>query len=755
MQGLPHEFLSQMAREYSLSPEQTEAFVSLYGGDGDELKVVEALHISQGALKARLTGIYSKFSIGGKGPGKSYRLRMFLLERYSRDQVISIQANQSSSAKDIETLVELGRKQIQPWIQQRCGTMRVLDMEQPIGLGDIYTAVNILEKISGRRRLELQEFLQELDFSQGDALTFERVGLGQIQEQRVPGLEAVQRYGKLLVLGKPGAGKTTFLKFLAMQCIGGQLQESSIPIFITLKEFAESPNRPDLVTFILSLLPAIAKLELIKILRQGRAFLMLDGLDEVRTEDTSRILREIQTLADRYPKNRFVLTCRIAAQDYRFQQFREVEVADFDLAQIAEFAHKWFQGKQPEKAEKLIAKLKDNKRIQELATNPLLLTLLCLIFQERGKFKQNRAELYEEGVELLLQKWDDSRDIDREQVYKRLSPKRKEDLLSHVAFNTFIRSEYFFKRKTLEREISGYIENLPEVQTDPDTLLVSSGKVLKSIEAQHGLFVERVQGIYSFSHLSFHEYFTARKIAITRFKPGQANHTLETLVKHLGEKRWREVLFLTVEMLPDADELVEQMKVHVDCLLADDKTLQEFLAWIQQKSESVNTPYKPVAIRALYFLFSQTRSESRSLGLSRSLDLDLSVDLSFELDLALSFEFDTSISRSIFLSRSLDLDLDLSLFLFLDLSQSLYFSQSFFLYKFLSRALRNSNADSQLKLKIKKLRYRLPDPDLGRSILNANKNSSNSLVKAHSILVSEEIHLSNGGKPQEKLGGKN
>jgi predicted NACHT family NTPase len=35
--------------------------------------------------------------------------------------------------------------------------------------------------------------------------------------------------------------------------------------------------------------------------------------------------------------------------------------------------------------------------------------------------------------------------------------------------------------------------------------------ILKSIEAQHGLLVERSRGIYSFSHLTFHEYFTARQ----------------------------------------------------------------------------------------------------------------------------------------------------------------------------------------------------------------------------------------------------
>lgn len=91
-------------------------------------------------------------------------------------------------------------------IEERCGTMRVLDMTHPIGLGDIYTNVNILEKITGSRRLNITQLMKGLDLE-----NFDRFGLSKITENRVPGKEAVERYSKLMILGKPGAGKTTFL----------------------------------------------------------------------------------------------------------------------------------------------------------------------------------------------------------------------------------------------------------------------------------------------------------------------------------------------------------------------------------------------------------------------------------------------------------------------------------------------------------------------------------------------------------------
>lgn len=89
--------------------------------------------------------------------------------------------------------------------------MRVLDMTQPIGLGDIYTDVNILDKITGRTRLDISELLQ--NFNSTESGEFERFGLGRVKEERVPGLEVVKRYSKLMVLGKPGAGKLLFEVF--------------------------------------------------------------------------------------------------------------------------------------------------------------------------------------------------------------------------------------------------------------------------------------------------------------------------------------------------------------------------------------------------------------------------------------------------------------------------------------------------------------------------------------------------------------
>ncbi|WP_244329285.1 NACHT domain-containing NTPase [Tolypothrix sp. PCC 7910] len=512
------------------------------------------------------------------------------------------------------------RKQIKPYIKEKCGTMRVLDMPKPIeltGKQGIYTNVNILEEITGRRRLKVAELMQSCDHD-----NFERLGLSRVKQKRVSGLEVVQRYSKLMVLGKPGAGKTTFLKYLAMQCIEGRFQADKVPLFITLKDFAEAPKKLDILKFIVQKLSSCGvthtNVTVETLLKQGKVLVLLDGLDEVQEEDTKRVLQQIREFSDLFHTNQFIITCRIAAKEYTFESFTEVEMADFDEKQIAIFVQHWFKLTDPVKGKRFIQKLKENKPIQELASSPLLLTLLCLVFGDSGDFPANRSELYQEGLDVLLKKWDAKRNIERDHVYKNLSLQRKEDLLSQIALTTFEQKDYFFKQKTAEAYIVDFIRNLRDADTDPEVLKLDSEAVLKSIEAQHGLLVERAKGIYSFSHLTFQEYFAAREII--------ANSAYENLVEHITEKRWREIFLLTVSMIRNSDRLLQLIKQETDRLLVNEKNLQSFLIWLDQKSLSIKAPYKPAAIRAFYL---RNEFDFRTVY-DDFLDVDQGIDLNFE-----------------------------------------------------------------------------------------------------------------------------
>ncbi len=564
------------------------------------------------------------------------------------EDIIERPAETELDNAEINTIVQAIREQIKPIIHQKCGTMRVLDMTQPIeltGERGIYTNVNLLERVVGRKRIEIAGYWNCW------VERFNPCGLNRltIDEERVPELEALEYYSKLLVLGKPGAGKTTLLKYLAMHCVKGNFQANCIPVFITLKDFAELEGTPGLFTYI-SQSTELSPDLLQKILQQGQMLVLLDGLDEVREEHTKWILKQILEFSDQFYRNQFVITCRIAAEEYTFERFTEVELADFDKDQIAIFARNWFPW--GNLAENFIQKLKENKPIQELASNPLLLTMLCLVFGENADFPANRSELYKEGLDILLKKWDAKRNIQREQLYKNLSKKGKEDLLSQIALKAFEQEEYFFKRKTLENYVSDFICNLPQVNSDPEIFQMDGEAVLKSIEAQHGLFVERAKDIYSFSHLTFQKYFAAREIT--------KNSAYQDLVQHLTEKRWHEVFLLTTNMMRNADGLLMLMKQKIDAIVDASEELQQLLTWIDRKAGSVKAPYKSSTVRAFYFdcYYYSTNDDDYALNIALSIIFEYTMFNALEKEMNIDYRIDCRVGNKELTLDSKDLALD-------------------------------------------------------------------------------------------------
>ena len=259
----------------------------------------------------------------------------------------------------LDALVQEVKHKIAADVTERCGTMRVLDMTQPVDLDRIYTDVNIIKDVIGRRRIGYDEVMEVCTREH-----FDRFLVGTIQK-RVTGLEAVDEIQKLVVLGKPGAGKTTFMKYLAMSCLGGRFHGELLPIFVTLKAYAEERGQPSLENYILTeFQKREVGLDVVKrFLREGRALILLDGLDEVKKEDDCRVKQDIDQFSRDWLKNRFAITCRIVAREYQFERFTEVEVADFDDGQIETFVNNWFRERDESKAKRLLERLKGNEPV--------------------------------------------------------------------------------------------------------------------------------------------------------------------------------------------------------------------------------------------------------------------------------------------------------------------------------------------------------------------------------------------------------
>jgi predicted NACHT family NTPase len=344
---------------------------------------------------------------------------------------------------DIDALVQKVRQHCHNKVQMLYGKMQLLDISQPVDIDNLYVDVNILEEIVSQQWRELSDLLRGFNPAADD---FDRLGLGKVRQKRVSGLKAVTEHSRLMVLGKPGAGKTTFLKHIAIECNRGKFQANRIPIFIPLKIFTEDARGAGDFGVLQYIQQEFASCGIgersvtEEVLRQGRGLILLDGLDEVPEENSDEVVRQIRLFARKYFNNQFIITCRIAAFKYRFKDegFTDVEVADFNDKQIEEFAKNWFVAFAKDNREKGLAlasefmeklKQRENQQIRELAVTPILLNLTCLVFQVRADFPSKRSKLYEQGLDILLRRWDEARGIQRDKVYRDLDLEHKKDIV--------------------------------------------------------------------------------------------------------------------------------------------------------------------------------------------------------------------------------------------------------------------------------------------------------------------------------------
>ncbi len=262
-------------------------------------------------------------------------------------------------------------------------------------------------------------------------------------------LGAAIRQPRVVILGAPGCGKSTFLNHLGL-CLAlhglepeaewlTRLPEWPIddadlaPIGVIMRDFARSfphvPKRatPDLLwNFIIEGLTvqnlAFAVQPLHEQLEAGHVLVLLDGMDEIPTGTQRTFVRDVvAAFGVRYPDCRMIVTCRTLSYqdaDWQLPDFYDVEVAELDTVKINRFITAWYSELsrlgtiRRTDAAGLAAHLQDAVQrpdLRRLAPNPLLLTVMALVHTHRGRLPDARALLYEDTVDLLLLRWEESK----------------------------------------------------------------------------------------------------------------------------------------------------------------------------------------------------------------------------------------------------------------------------------------------------------------------------------------------------------
>jgi predicted NACHT family NTPase len=512
---------------------------------------------------------------------------------------------------------------------RRHGRLKVLEMSRPVELELLYTATQLLEE-PRLKQLEPLERLESLcrEFS-GRTLDLLRVS-------KREGLEMVNDHQYLVVLGGPGAGKSTFLRKVGLEALkgeSGRLKLLCIPVVLELKQV--NLDKMDLEhaiarEFEICGFPLAEKF-VVEALSQGRLLLLLDGLDEVPKESRNRLVDVIQDFVDRYHKNRFILSCRTPAYIYHLRQFTDVEVADFDDRQIEAFTQKWFNAEldlQMDTAGKLWRLLQqpENSATKELAKTPLLLTFICLVYDRDLSLPDNRGLLYGKALDILLRQWSAEKRIEPDPIYQGLFPELEKLLLAELAFKGFETDRLFLPEGEVLQQIQAFL-----TETLNASVHLDSKSVLTAIEEQQGILVKQAENVYSFSHLTLQEYLTARYVAIDH------RRVKELVVKHLTDSHWHEVFLLVAGLTNSGDELLLHIEEEAQKYI-DSPRLRSLISWVVKVTANSDGKSGSLTQRIFAILIALTltydHNFSRALTLLRTLAFAHDYTLAGNLDIA-------------------------------------------------------------------------------------------------------------------------
>ncbi|WP_410666797.1 NACHT domain-containing protein [Amycolatopsis sp. cmx-4-68] len=350
------------------------------------------------------------------------------------------------------------------------------------------------------------------------------------------------RSSRILLRGEAGSGKTTLLQWLAVQCASRQLQDVDgwaglEPFLLRLRRFSRSPLPAperfldEVGRFIADEMPPGW---VQRHLRQGRAVVLVDGLDEL-PDDRRREVREwLRGLVGAFPRARFVVTTRPAAvaPDWLHDDgFTEVRLQPMTPRDVRTFVTRWHQalpGETPaEERDALIAAIGARSALRRLAENPLLCALLCALHhQGNGRLPENRMELYEVALRMLL----DSRDSERGiETPVRLSLTEKLVLLRSLAYWLVRNGHTDVPAADAEARITAKLRSMGQIEVTPRT-------VFRHLLDRGGVLREPVPGRIDFVHRTFQEYLAAQA-AVEEDDIG-----ILTANAHLDE--WREVVVL-------------------------------------------------------------------------------------------------------------------------------------------------------------------------------------------------------------------
>ncbi len=346
---------------------------------------------------------------------------------------------------------------------------------------------------------------------------------GFAESEPVPPEQLLKQGCPAVLLGLPGAGKSTTVRYLCQRLLRSPDSSDDrfgFPLLIRLREIEPSESITEALLRSIGVVVEISGVDrpaeaerlrrsireqvLVDHLNGGHVAVFLDGLDELPSGTNATICGELSRLTARCTSGTILVTCRQGAYNTTIERCDVFKLVTFSLDQVSLFSKNWFGS--DETAARFVECLR-SKPYAGIAQTPLHATNLCMIFEAEGDLPVEHTRVYEKIVNVRLREWDLERNVVRKGTHEQLGPDEKRRLLSSVAF-------YMAKKGVfvtfLTKDFSDAFKLVaPRFELSHE----SHRSVLSDLEAHTGIVCTVGFDKYEYYHKTIQEYLCAEHLS--------------------------------------------------------------------------------------------------------------------------------------------------------------------------------------------------------------------------------------------------